>query len=457
MHYNITTRHKNKILFVLFFSLCGYMIYAPMTSNYLINPDGICMGLVYKRGSEGEELGRIGISVVDALFGKVVSPNLMLVISLCILALTVYLIIELFHVESFIDMVCLSALALLVPTTSSTFTYYYCMISYILAYFLSVFVCYFPVKMQKNWAFVIGSMFMAMQLSLYQAYLSVSIVIVLLYLCYLLVMDVERSKILGMAFKFGGMGIFGVGLYLVLLKVMRIQLSNNRGFDKMGHIDVASLPSLIRKAYRAFANYFLGDNFLNNSWLHRDLINVFTIAFLIGIFICLWLRKKMYRETWKNILGGGIILLLPIATEIMVIAAPGVDTYGSTGILLIPGMVLMYMSVVLFHPLIVRCFQCKNDARHKIIRYAYLVVIFPLLWNLLCFTAAFENVMWLNYHSTYSLCERMGSQIDKHMNKYEEIPKIMIGGNPEEGNYPCAYEELRAVVNVNSLCNGLSD
>lgn len=146
---------SSRNIFILFFVLIGYMIYSPMTSNYYTNPDGIAIGLVYKPSSEGEDLGRIGIRAVDVLFGRIISPNLMLIISLCLLGIMVGLLIKIFHIESFIDMMLLGVLILLMPTTSSTFTYYYCMVPYVLAWFLNVFACYIAIKNQK-YGFVLG-------------------------------------------------------------------------------------------------------------------------------------------------------------------------------------------------------------------------------------------------------------------------------------------------------------
>lgn len=454
MHnYNIF-QSANKI-FLLFFIWLGYIIYSPMTSNYITNPDGICIGLVYKPESEGAEMGRMGISRIDALFGKVVSPNLMLITSLVIMGLTIYFLAEIFHIESFWERACLGILMLVMPTISSTFSYYYCMVSYVLAYFFAVYACYITIKNQKTWGLIIGGALIAVQLMLYQAYLSVAIAIVLLYLLYLLFAEVELKKILGGALKFALMGIMGVGIYLVLLKAMKVPLTSSRGFDKMGQIDADNILNLVGQSYRACFDYFWGNKLLNNGWMHRDLFHFILVGWFIGTLVFVWFKKRMYQQVVKTVLGGILILLLPIALEIMVVMAPEVDTYGTTGILLVPAMGLVYMTVIFFRRFLVELFSCGNSKCNKVVQYGCLIVIIPVIWNLALFTAAFENVMWLNYQGTYLLCTKISDRIDEYAYGQEENVKIAIVGNPELGNYPCTYEELRSIVKGTLATKGL--
>lgn len=453
MYDNIQYSRNIKYFILLFVSL-GYMIYSPMTINYLTNPDGICIGLVYKPYSEGEELGRIGIKIIDILLGRIISPNLMLIISLFILGWAVYFLTEIFDVKSLINMLLLGIIALVMPTTSSTFSYYYCMVPYIMSYFMAVFASYITIKNTNKWVVIISGGIIALQLMLYQAYLSVTVVIALLYLVYMLYTEPMITKIKNMALRFILMDIIGVGTYLLSLKILNVPLSSNRGFNRMGYININTLSQLIRKSYIAFGDYFFGNRLLNNRWLYRNLFNGLVFALLLGIFVYLGIREKMYKQLYRVILGGGIIAILPIAFELMVIIAPDVDTFGTTGILLVPAMSFVYMSIIFFQPLIMKRFWGSPNYVN-LMRYSYLIVICPLIWNLILFTAAYENVMWLNYQSTYALCGKISERIEECANKYQVNVKVMIAGNPEVGNYPCTYEELRNIVKGTLATKGL--
>lgn len=304
MYDNIQYSRNIKYFILLFVSL-GYMIYSPMTINYLTNPDGICIGLVYKPYSEGEELGRIGIKIIDILLGRIISPNLMLIISLFILGWAVYFLTEIFDVKSLINMLLLGIIALVMPTTSSTFSYYYCMVPYIMSYFMAVFASYITIKNTNKWVVIISGGIIALQLMLYQAYLSVTVVIALLYLVYMLYTEPMITKIKNMALRFILMDIIGVGTYLLSLKILNVPLSSNRGFNRMGYININTLSQLIRKSYIAFGDYFFGNRLLNNRWLYRNLFNGLVFALLLGIFVYLGIREKMYKQLYRVILGGG--------------------------------------------------------------------------------------------------------------------------------------------------------
>lgn len=305
----------------------------------------------------------------------------------------------------------------------------------------------------KIWFCIRGGL-IAVSLTLYQAYLSVALVVSMLYLINILLFE-PIKKVLMMAFRLSLMGIMGVGLYLGLLKILRIQLSPHRGFDEMGHINIVQLPMLLGNSYSAFADYFVGDGLLNNSWMYRSFFNFLVLILCMGMLAYLYIVKKIYRQIGKTILFWSLIFLLPIAFEIMAVVAPGVDTYGTTGILLVPAMGLIYMAAIFLYALVKNTFVMKNAFFSKVMQYAHLMVIIPIIWNLILFTAVFENVMWLNYQSTYALCDKISGHIDEYADVYKSETKIMIGGNPELGNYPCTYEELRAIVKGTLAVKGL--
>ncbi|MCM1264016.1 MAG: glucosyltransferase domain-containing protein, partial [Butyrivibrio sp.] len=347
----------------------------------------------------------------------------------------------------------LGMLLLLSPNISSTFTYYYCMVPYVFSYFLGICTCWLIIKNGNKWIIIIGGILIAIQCSLYQAYVSVTIVVALLYLIFVCFTDTKLEKILARMLSFFSSGLIGIGIYLVLLKIMRIELVSSRGFDKMGSIDINKLPLLFGKSYAAAYDYFFGNSLLNNSWLHRDFLNLIIILLLVGMCAYLLVKRKIYQHIWRMLLIFFFIILLPVGLEIMVIAAPDVDTFGTTGILLVPAMSLIYMSIIFFQAMITEHFDGGGGIRVK--SFSYAVAVIPVIWNLLLFTAAFENVMWLNYQRTYSLCEKISNRIEQCTDGCEGDIKIMITGNPEHGNYPYVHEELRDIVKGSLAVKGL--
>jgi len=251
------------------------------------------------------------------------------------------------------------------------------------------------------------------------------------------------------------MGFIGVGGYLIVLKIMRVSLSSGRGFDQMGKIELSQVPILLQQAYHNFWQYFCGNELLNNDWMFRKWINAIILLTFVGLIIYKVVKDKLYRDKFLFILLIGLVAILPIGFEVLTIIAPEVDPLGTTGILLVPAMCLLYMALIWFAMLLTPEISLKkeNSFLGGYIKHCYAIILVPLLWNLLLYTAAFENVMWLNYNSTYALCQKMSEKIDEF--NYNPKTKIMIAGNPEYGNYPCQYKELREIVKGSLAVKGM--
>ena len=441
-----------KILLFTIFVLMGWIIYSPMTSNYLTNPDGISLGVFSKPWSEGDDFGRIGIKYLDTFLGRIISPNLSLIISLSILSLSIVLLSEVLEINDLKKNILMGSILLLVPNTSSLFTYYYCMIQYCLAFLLGVISCWLIYKVKSHFCWLVGGALIAFQLTLYQAYLSVTIIIAIFIVIGDCIRGAEIENILRRGVQLFLAGISGVLGYLILLKLFNVQLTSNRGFNQMGTLRISEFPKMLKNAYINFFDYFFGNSLLNNTWMYRRYINIVVILVTLVLLIVL-MSIKLLKKTWNCVMIVVLIILCPIACEITAIIAPGVDAYGTTGILLVPAMSIIYMSPIWLESEllkeIVDTDQCISKKRSKLrevlCQYGYLIVVVPLMWNLILFTTAVENVMQLNYQNAYALCEKISNSVDLKYG-YEQEQKIMIVGDPELGNYPCTYENLRNIV-----------
>lgn len=418
----------------------GWIIYSPMCTNYFTHGDGVASGLVYKGHSEGAELGRIGIAYVDRIMGRVVSPSFNLVISLCILAITVLLIFFLFKIEGSAERLFIILLTLLQPNLSSIFTYYYCMVSYLLALLCGVVAAVLVLKIRKNIFVFFSGMLVTISLTLYQAYLSVMIVICMIYVMYTLIQKEDIKCAIIMALKSAIAVSIGVGGYLLGIKIMNVPLTENRSFSNMGKIDFCSIDELIGQAYHNFFDYFFGDKLLNNSWMGRRYINGLIITIIILEIVAFIIKE--YSDIIRTLLLIGIVVVLPIGFELTTIIAPDVDLYGTTA------MVYLYYMPFIFY----KCLSSKMHKRMKVFNYFSTLLI---VWNLTLFTYAFENVMWLNYNKTMAICQKISTAVDAEFGYYDGM-KIMVVGSPEEGNYPCNYSELLDIVKGTLAVKGMS-
>lgn len=441
---------KRNIITVVGMLIAGWIIYNPMCTNYFTHGDGVSIGLVYKWESEGAAFGRTGIATIDRLFGNTVSPSLSLIVSLILIANASLLILELFDITSVAERIVIIMIILFAPHISSLFTYYYCMVAYSLALYLNVLAVYMFAKITDNswgvWLFI-GACLIGFSLSLYQSYLSITVVLCMMFLLKLLVEHNTFKDIILFIIR-SVVGFFvGVYGYLFYIKLGgHIQLTEGRSFDKMGQIDISSIGTLCKGAYYNFYEYFFGNALLNNSWMYRNVINIVIMVVIFIQLIYIVIKREFFKEPWRLVMVAFILFLFPIGFELSTIIAPGVEPYGTTGILLVPAMSCIYILPIIWQP------KKINTTLYRVILGIPLVA---LIWNLILFTYTFENVMWLNYNKAMMLCSKISDVVDEEFG-YESGMKIMLAGDAERGNYPCQYEHLKDIVKGTLAPKGMS-
>lgn len=446
---------ENEVSFLGLFILIGYMIYHQMADYYLTNPDGV-VRIVEIADGQGIGNGRIGLTYFDRLFGHIVSPNLNLIIALFFCGLSLVLLARIFNATSIYELIIIGVVFLISPHVSNLISYWYCVASYALSLLLGVMACYI-IHYKKNIKnILISAILVATQLFLYQAYISVTMTIAI---CYVLCSSLSGNKvsmIIKQLIAFIMMGIIGILSYIFSLKILRLKVSANRGFDKMGRTSIDK----VRDAYHNFFQYFFGNRLLNNVWGYRRWINVALFLWIIFLLAFIIIYVWTYIGKTNVIISLICLLTFPICFNAITIFAPGVDAYGSTGLLCVPAMNLIYLLGIWLLRVLRKISVSEQVMKGNIMnisywKYSYLFVLFPLIWNLTIYTEVYKNVMWLNYKSTYALCEKISSQIDAR-GLYEPEATICIVGNPEDGNYPCTYEHLRNIVKGSVAVKGLA-
>lgn len=438
----------NNLLFIFCYTVAGWIIYSPMTSWLISNPDGIYLGVIYREGDGSAAFGRIGVGAVIRLMQSVVSPNLMMILSLIMLGVVICLLADIFNIDSLWGRIVMGALLLLSPSMSSQLTYYYCMVQYILAFVITVLACYLIIKIKHPAIVIVSALLIMAQMTLYQAYMSVAVVLSINYLMYQLLNKEEYKTVIMTAVKLLVSMFLGLVMYILLLKVLHVELDPNRGFDSMGRLDIRQQLGLVKTAYWSFFDYLFGNEYINNSWMYRNGMNLLVVMAIILTIAYTVVVGRLFKQAVRVLMILACLAALPVGFELMVIAAPKVPIHGTTGIIMIPAMSMLYMSVIWLWRL---AFSCgRNDEEPGRVRkwfrsYGSVLILAPILYNFILFTSVFENVMWLNYQSMYSLCQKISTRMDE-VGGYEPDVRIAFIGYPQDGDYPFNRDELRDIV-----------
>lgn len=438
----IKNRNKNIEKIFLITIAIGIILYIRMITQWLTNPDGVWEGLVYKNEFGWEDaLGRIGLRYVAKLKGFFIFPALQVIINLCLVGVITVLLCKLFQIASTLWGCIVGMFLMCSPSLCSTLTYHYTSDAYVFSYLLAVVFVYVLVRYSRKRTILVAGGCLAISLLIYQTYVGTAITLCLLYLFFLLLKkETKWKEVLLYGTRFLVSGVLGIGLYLILYKIMCIYKGimpvSARGFDSMGVIPLDQIGDLIKRAYIGFTDYYFTDRLYDNAWHWRGTANTMLIALLVLAILAIIIKQKLYME-WAKILGILICsMLLPLAFMSIVIIAPEASIYQVTGILMLPHMNFIFIF------LIAVVVGCKNDGWVYILgKWITLAGCGFMLYILMLYTQIFQNCMEADLKTSYALAIRMVERVEE-LPEYQAGMQLMIGGDLTRGNYARSYPEM---------------
>ena len=157
------------ILFTIF--LFGLINYFYFLGHIVLTPDGLTYGPIYKSGGWEFDLGRPLLLIIDRLRGGLVSSPIILFFSFIYLSISTMILRRIYPIKSKFTIFLVSLLVVLFPVFSESSLFIYCFDSYCLSFLCSILGIYFI----KNKKYLFSILSIIISLSLYQAYISVTI------------------------------------------------------------------------------------------------------------------------------------------------------------------------------------------------------------------------------------------------------------------------------------------
>ena len=428
---------KNLILFLLFTAF-GLVVYSGFYLYELPNPDAIWNGVYFKSDWKWEAgLGRYMIRVFLWMFSNMIHPSVFTIISILILAAICVIITDIFSLEGICAL--LGGMILIVsPAVVGTLSYYYCGLSYFIAYFFAVLTTWIICKKKTILAAVLGIILLCLSLATYQAYIGIVVIVSLLYLILLFLENNSSGReiverIVYMMFTVGG----GVVAYLVSNTIIQnrwgIGAEESRGFSQMGQIPASQIVQLIRNCYTYSYEYFFSTEMINNTYGMRKLLN--GICLLLLVSLLLYRIMKLKGKLPVQLMATGGILLIPIALMSITVVTWGVNIYDTTGSIMLPGMNCIYIFLLCL----------IKDKKKNIIdfflgigSYVSIILIGFSLFILVLSAQTYHKISMNRMdHISKSILNRIDGVVDDS-DSYE----ICIIGQAKNGNFPEQYPEL---------------
>ncbi len=385
--------------------------------------------------------GRWFLTVACGLSSYFTIPWVIGLLGLLYLALAAVALTALLELKDGVSIVLVSGLLVSFPALASTFAYVFTLDGYMLALLLAV-LSVLCTKRRKN-GFWAGAVCLAFSMGIYQAYLPFA-VLLCIYEVLLLFMEggSVRDK-LPAALRYLYMGVAGVGLYYVLLRLLLLlqgkELASYQGIDGMaGGFRLSSIAQM----YRDFLSFSLKGNVIFN-----NLYSALACGVLAALAIYAALRLCLQRKWWKNPFFFVIIALsgaaLPLATNLILLISPEATYHLLMRYQWVLYLILMTAFVSRYGGAGDGCGRIEDGSRAdgcgkaeggsgtgvacNIVSWGLALSVSVLVFNY----AVTDNIGYSNlqrrYEKTYAYCERLLDRIEQTEGYYQGIPIAMVG------------------------------
>ncbi len=390
--------------------LLGLCTHLPIMLSDIPNHDGLA-SIYFDQNMITS--GRWFLSIACGFSSYYSLPWIIGILAILLLAVTAVLLVQVFEIKKVWAGVVIAGFLVTFPVLTSTFAYVFTMDGYMLAVLLSVLAVYLVEK--KKWGVVAGGIVLAFSMGIYQAYLPICILLCLYKVILILLKETQVREKIKAILSYLYMGVLGVTLYYVILRVLLMvqkkELASYQGIDGMTGLSVGSIVDM----YRDFLEFvFKGKVLFNNifSLLALLIIGVLFVWTLVQV-VC---KKKLYKSVWLYVVVVGILLVIPLATNIILMISPGV-TYHT----------LMRYQYVIFLMVMVAFVEKYLEVKKEAVQTGFVVATAVLIFNFV----VTDNIAYSNlekkYEKTYAYCLRLADRMEQTEGYYQGIPVAMIG------------------------------
>lgn len=361
------------------------------------------------------------------------------------MAITAVYVTRFFDVQKKASMILIPAVMVTFPAFAATMAYMYTVDGYMFGLLLAVLAAYMCKK--YKFGYIYGAVALAFSIGTYQAYLAVTILLVIFDLMLGVANNEKISDLWKKGIKYLTMGVGGGILYYVILKICLIlekkELDTYQGINEMGKISLKSLPSIIYEIYYDFAAFaFRGRIFVNNI---VSMVVMIIIILICIISVCVLAAKSKAYKKWYNwFIFIGFAGIIPLGCNVILLISAKAEYHllmrMQWVLFLVIAIVLMERSLSFFESL---------KEKMKIAKTICVILVAVLCYN---FMLA-DNIAYFNlnekYEKTYAYCVRLLDRIEQTEGYYSGIPVCMVGVVSEE-SYPSTDVTEKVTARISS-------
>lgn len=415
--YRKISQKDKKILVVVF--MIALLAHAYRLFTYIPNHDSF---FSFYHNQDMILLGRWTLKYAAGISSYFDTQWLCGLLSLIYISITAVIVIKMLDIENIFLCYLVGIIIGVYPSVVCTFTYMFTADAYFLAMLLTTLAAW--AMTSPDWKKRLGgSVLLGVSVGTYQAYLSFTMVLLLVWLIKKVLIE-KQSKIGRSVFNIIYSGLLGGGIYVLGLLV---RLNGRKMYSYQGIGEASLLHSLdwyivrIGKCYSEVYNLIVKDDTYGNSVISYIVVLFWILIFLVVCVKCAILIKN---KKYLNVLLTSLFLaVIPIAVYCMSFLSEATDYHR-----------LMVQSVSLIWVLAIMLLDNIEWDRFSTILKEVLVLI--LLINIGNYIVG-ANISYFGfyngYEKTYALFIRVVDRIEQLPN-YESAKYLYIGGGIE-GEY----------------------
>lgn len=380
----------------------GFAAHFYKITNWLPNWDS----LVFRYDAQNMlKIGRWFLAVVCAPSSFYDLPWLNGLLALVLHAAGAVCICKMLHVRKRVTAALIGAVTVSFPTVTSVMMYNYVADGYALSFLFACLAAAFLTDAKPK--YLGAAVLIMLSAAIYQAYISVTVMLLLLHLTDELIWQKAsvRSLLLKTA-KLLGCGALGLMLYYVVLWLL-LKLTGTTLLDYQGISDAAALPFADLRAslyviLHAWPTYFF--DFSNGisvfTVLNSAVFALTAVLYAVGI-----VRQRAYKPFGRLLLLALYIALLPVGTSLLALVNPYVDYHNL--------MKMGYCVVYLFFIILYERTDFAGIRVRSAAAWLVLALSGALIWNQVVIANVSYHKLQMAYEKSYGTLLRLADRIEQ--------------------------------------------
>ena len=411
---NLYSKIPSQLKACFFASLIvGLLAHFYKITNWLPNWDS----LVFRYDPQNMlPLGRWFLAVVCSFSSFFDLPFLNGLIAIIFHGLGAVFICKILGVKKGITAFLIGGVVSVFPTVTSVMMYNYVADGYAISFFFSVLAAYLMTKEKPQ--IIIPAILIALAVGIYQAYITVTIMLVLLKLLDFIVFDKKdfvptfKKALCNLVSGALGMALYGIVLK-VLLAATSSELLDYQGINSTASMEGLNISASLYVIKETFVSCFFD---FSNGLSVFVALNILVFAFSFFYYIKAIIKNKVYKNSLNILLVLVIGVMLLLGSSALAFVNADVDYHN-----------LMLMGYVVFYMFFIILYERKTCKKEEFKCWLVLILSVCLILNLVVISNVSYHKAQMAYERSFGTLIRIADRIEQTENS-EKCEKIVVIG-----------------------------